>query len=188
MDGDRMNACRAEHPHRTAQQAQLSNQQNALSVEERQRNHILLLWGGGPIARGMRGLAELSGRGLVMEDAVSGGRKVRVDRCAVGQLTLPDASAIHSVCGMNEPKLAPHVRAVRCSELRDHAPAVVRDEVWRGVCAPVVPTPPADSFPPARIPQRPDAIDCRVFGDLKVLPAIGLAAAHRCGHGSRNAV
>jgi len=75
-------------------------------------------------------------------------------------------------------KLASHMRTARFSEIRDDAPCVVRDEIRRRLKAPVTPTPAASTAPAG--PQRPDVIDCRVFGDLKVPSTVRFAARQRC--------
>jgi hypothetical protein len=53
---------------------------------------------------------------------VSTFRKIGINGRSIRQLTLPDASAIHSVGRMHELELASHMRAARFREIRDHAP------------------------------------------------------------------
>jgi hypothetical protein len=114
-------------------------------------------------------------------------RKIRVNARAIGQLTLPEAPAVHSVGRMHELELASHMRAARVREIRDHAPGVVRDEIRRRVyAAPVTPAPAAPAAPAG--PERPDAINCRFLGDLKVLSAVRLTARQRCIDGPGNPI
>jgi hypothetical protein len=114
----------------------------------------------------------------------SGGRESRIDRLAVGHLTLAAASAGHPFRRLCEFKPAAHVRTSRSTEIGHHPARVVRNEARSGV--PVV----KGANAPARTPprsERPEVIDRCILGDLEELSAVCLAVGQRCAHcsGSR---
>ena|SRR5450631_3641587 len=103
--------------------------------------------------------------------------KIGINGCSIRHLTLTESPALHTVGRMHELELASHMRAAWFREIRDHTSCVVSDEVRRRVYPPVTPEPAASTAPAG--PEGPDAINCRVFGDLEILSAVSLAARQR---------
>src|ERR1700724_1117110 len=130
------------------------------------------------------GWCRLSGAAAIDRSPASSGRESRIDRLAVGHLTLAAASAGHPVRGMYELKLAAHVLTVRSTEIGQDPARGVRDELRPGTPVPPVASPAAT--PPG--PQGPEVIDSRVGRDLQELSAVGLAVGQRRIPGSADRI